>query len=95
MEKVMLTTIGFDLLVPTAFDFVHTFSSILRLESHTTCLAMYLAELTILDAERYLQYLPSIIATAAIAVARYTFQVTNFIIIKRPLPKIRKTIYIR
>jgi hypothetical protein len=33
--------------------------------------------LSMLDAEKYLPYLPSIIATAAISLARYTFQVSN------------------
>lgn len=40
-----------------------------------TFLAQYLSELTLLDAERYLCYTPSIIGASAIALARHTCQV--------------------
>merc|ERR1712142_622485 len=36
------------------------------------CLAQYLSELTLLDGETYLCYLPSVIGAAAVALARHT-----------------------
>jgi len=74
MELIMLNILSYDLMAPTAYDFVRTFSSLLRLDSQTICLGMYLTELAMMDGERYLHYLPSVVATAAISLARYTFQ---------------------
>jgi cyclin A len=75
MENIMLHTLQYELMVPTAYDFVRALCTILHLDSQTTALATYLTELSILDGERFLRYLPSVIAIAAIALSRYTFQV--------------------
>jgi len=75
MEGIMLRTIQFDLLVPTACDFLRGLASLLTLDTHLISLALYLAELSMVDGERFLQYKPSVIATAAVALARYTHEV--------------------
>ena len=75
MESIMLHTLKYELMVPTAYDFVRALCTILLLDTQTTALATYLTELSTLDGERYLRYVPSLIATAAISISRYAFQV--------------------
>lgn len=79
MEGIMLRTIQFDLMAPTIADFVQGLATLLALDSHLVSLALYLAELSMMDGERFLRYKPSAIATAAIAVARYTHNVRSWL----------------
>ncbi|KAG8511223.1 Cyclin-A2 [Galemys pyrenaicus] len=73
MEHLVLKVLAFDLAAPTVNQFLtqyflHQQSANCKVES----LAMFLGELSLIDAEPYLKYLPSLIAGAAFHLALYT-----------------------
>ncbi|XP_037353683.1 cyclin-A2 [Talpa occidentalis] len=73
MEHLVLKVLAFDLAAPTVNQFLtqyflHQQSANCKVES----LAMFLGELSLIDAEPYLKYLPSVIAGAAFHLALYT-----------------------
>jgi len=72
MEKVVLKVISFELTIPHAHTFVKMFLSHLGVEDSTMKnLCLYLADLTLLSTD-FLVYFPSVIATAAVCIARHT-----------------------
>lgn len=75
MEHLVLKVLGFDLSVPTAYFFVNQFAKLSGSSDQVLYLAQYLSELTLLDAERYLCYNPSIIGASAVTLARHTCHV--------------------
>jgi len=79
MENAILQTLQFNLVMPTAFDFAVGYCSVLKTKDNIKCLVMYLVDLSLLDGNIYMQYLPSIIATAAIALSRFTFNVNSYL----------------
>ncbi|XP_057358567.1 cyclin-A2 isoform X2 [Manis pentadactyla] len=73
MEHLVLKVLAFDLAAPTVNQFLtqyflHQQSANCKVES----LAMFLGELSLIDADPYLKFLPSIIAGAAFHLALYT-----------------------
>ncbi|XP_060035110.1 cyclin-A2 [Erinaceus europaeus] len=73
MEHLVLKVLAFDLAAPTVNQFLtqyflHQKPSNCKVES----LAMFLGELSLIDADPYLKYLPSVIAGAAFHLALYT-----------------------
>ncbi|KAF0877683.1 cyclin-A2 [Crocuta crocuta] len=73
MEHLVLKVLAFDLAAPTVNQFLtqyflHQQSANCKVES----LAMFLGELSLIDADPYLKYLPSVIAAAAFHLALYT-----------------------
>ncbi|XP_019873543.1 cyclin-A2 [Aethina tumida] len=72
MEQLILKVLGFDLSIPTPLTFIHAICVSTRLTEKTLYLAMYLSELSMLNGDVYLEYLPSMIAASAIALARHT-----------------------
>ncbi|KAM9237489.1 cyclin-A2 [Dugong dugon] len=73
MEHLVLKVLAFDLAAPTVNQFLtqyflHQQPANCKVES----LAMFLGELSLIDADPYLKYLPSIIAGAAFHIALYT-----------------------
>ncbi|KAL1509076.1 hypothetical protein ABEB36_003874 [Hypothenemus hampei] len=72
MEHLIVKVLGFDLSVPTPLSFINVMCTINRFEIKTRFLAMYLCELTMLEGETYLEFLPSELAASAIVLARYT-----------------------
>ncbi|KAB1282075.1 Cyclin-A2 [Camelus dromedarius] len=73
MEHLVLKVLAFDLAAPTINQFLtqyflHQQSANCKVES----LAMFLGELSLIDADPYLKYLPSVIAGAAFHLALYT-----------------------
>ncbi|KAA0189991.1 hypothetical protein HAZT_HAZT000985 [Hyalella azteca] len=72
MEHLILKVLSFDMAVPTAFVFINKFSRTLGCTEATTCLALFIAELTMLDCDPFLRYLPSEIAASALAIANFT-----------------------
>ncbi|XP_078512132.1 cyclin-A1 [Lissotriton helveticus] len=72
MEHLLLKVLAFDLTVPTTNQFLLQY-----LQRHGVCVktenfARYVAELSLLDAEPFLKYLPSLVAAAAYCLANYT-----------------------
>jgi len=72
MEKLILGVLKFSVSPPTAYFFVNHLAKMAGCTDKTTALAQFLAELTLLDGETYLGYLPSIIGAASVALARHT-----------------------
>ncbi|RZB39652.1 G2/mitotic-specific cyclin-A [Asbolus verrucosus] len=72
MEHLILRVLGFDLSVPTPLTFINAICISTKLTEKTMYLAMYLSEIALLEVEPYLQFLPSVIASSAIALARHT-----------------------
>ncbi|XP_044775514.1 cyclin-A2-like [Neomonachus schauinslandi] len=73
MEHIVLKVLAFDLAAPTINQFLtqyflHQPSANCKVES----LAMFLGELSLIDADLYLKYLPSVIAAAAFHLALCT-----------------------
>uniref|UniRef100_A0ACB8FH58 Cyclin-A1 n=1 Tax=Sphaerodactylus townsendi TaxID=933632 RepID=A0ACB8FH58_9SAUR len=72
MEHLLLKVLAFDLTVPTINQFLLQY-----LQRHGVCLktenfARYVAELSLLEADPFLKYLPSQMAAAAYCLANYT-----------------------
>ncbi|XP_034944617.1 G2/mitotic-specific cyclin-A [Chelonus insularis] len=74
MEHLILRVLSFDLTVPTPLTFLKDLCISNNLSEKVLFLAMYLCELSLLEADDYLQFLPSHLAAAAVAVARHTLQ---------------------
>ncbi|KAJ7409014.1 Cyclin-A1 [Willisornis vidua] len=72
MEHLLLKVLGFDLTAPTINQFLLQY-----IQRHGVCMrtenfARYLAELSLLQADPFLKYLPSQVAAAAYCLANYT-----------------------
>ncbi|KAK6625836.1 hypothetical protein RUM43_006135 [Polyplax serrata] len=72
MEHLILKVLSFDLSTPTILCFLTDFTSSYPTTERIKYLAMYLCELTLLEADPYLAFVPSEIAASALCVARYT-----------------------
>ncbi|XP_015521403.1 cyclin-A2 [Neodiprion pinetum] len=72
MEHLILRVLSFDLTVPTPLAFLTDFCISNNLSEKIQYLAMYLCELSMLEADPYLAFLPSHLAASAIALARHT-----------------------
>ncbi|GBP56930.1 hypothetical protein EVAR_33987_1 [Eumeta japonica] len=71
MEHLILKVLSFDLSVPTTFTFLSLFCISNGISKKTFHLASYIAELSLLEADPYLQFKPSVVAAAALATARH------------------------
>jgi cyclin B len=69
MERMILITLDFNLALPTPLHFLRRFSKAALSDSRIHTLSKYLIELSMLD-YKMLKYLPSVIAGAAVYIAR-------------------------
>ncbi|XP_076624758.1 cyclin A isoform X2 [Colletes latitarsis] len=72
MEHLILRVLSLDLTVPTPLAFLMEYCISNNLPEKIKFLAMYLCELSMLEGDPYLQFLPSHLAASAVALARYT-----------------------
>lgn len=72
MEQVVLKVLCFDVATPTPYAFLLRFAEVSKCPDTVTYLAQYFCELALMDDDPYLQYLPSIIAGAALCLANHT-----------------------
>lgn len=72
MEQLILKVLSFDLTVPTSLVFTNTYCVMNDVPDKVKYLAMYLCELSLLEADPYLTYVQSAIAASALALARRT-----------------------
>ncbi|KAG5204118.1 hypothetical protein R6Z07F_009930 [Ovis aries] len=72
MEHLLLKVLAFDLTVPTTNQFLLQYLRRQGVCIRTENLAKYVAELSLLEADPFLKYLPSLIAAAAYCLANYT-----------------------
>lgn len=70
VERLLLRALNFDLLVPTAHDFLIYYCE--DLGDRARFLAMYLCELTLMETQPYTQVPPSFLAASVVAVAQHT-----------------------
>lgn len=70
MEHLILKVLAFELAVPTTHYFLQRFAQLSRSSEATLHLATYLCELTLMETEPYLHYLPSLVAASCVALAR-------------------------
>ncbi|XP_051972470.1 LOW QUALITY PROTEIN: cyclin-A1 [Xyrauchen texanus] len=72
MEQHLLRVLTFDMTAPTAHQFLIQYNLEAHLCARTVNLALYLSELSLLEMDPFVQYLPSTIAAAAYCLANYT-----------------------
>lgn len=72
MEHLILKVLSFDVAVPTANCFCEKFLKAMDADEKTQALAMYLVELSMVEADPYLKHLPSTIAASAVCLANHT-----------------------
>lgn len=72
MELLILKVLKFDISVPTPLTFIRAICIRSNVKDKLLYLAMYLCELAMLEAEPYLELLPSVIGSSAIALAQHT-----------------------
>ncbi|KAE8287424.1 Cyclin-A1 [Larimichthys crocea] len=72
MEHVFLKVLAFNMAAPTPNQFLHLFMSIHSVCANTENLARYVAELSLLEIDPFLQYTPSVVAAGAYCLAAYT-----------------------
>ncbi|GAB0095958.1 Cyclin [Sergentomyia squamirostris] len=71
MEQLILKVLSFDLSTPTAYTFVCLYAAIEDIPDTVKYLAMFFCELALLDADIFLPFLPSHLAAAGVALARF------------------------
>ncbi|XP_074651270.1 G2/mitotic-specific cyclin-A-like [Tubulanus polymorphus] len=76
MEHLILKVLSFEVAVPTIHCFTDWFLTQLHSDEKTQSLASYLGDLTLVDSEPYLKYLPSVISAASVCLANWTLHNT-------------------
>lgn len=74
MEQLILKVLQFDISIPTPLTFLTKYCTWTEQSDRVLYLAMYICELSMLEADPYLQYLPSMLAAAAISLARDSYE---------------------
>ncbi|XP_059490216.1 G2/mitotic-specific cyclin-A isoform X2 [Neocloeon triangulifer] len=72
MEHLILKVLTFDMSTPTILRFATKYNLAAHSSEPTKHLSQYLCELSLLDGERFMHFLPSEMAAAAVALARHT-----------------------
>lgn len=72
MEHLVLKVLSFDLAAPTINQFLTQYFLHQPVSKQVKNLAMYLAELSLVDCDPFLKYLPSLMAAAAFTLANHT-----------------------
>ncbi|XP_030648101.1 cyclin-A1 [Chanos chanos] len=72
MEHLLLKVLAFDMSVPTSHQFLMQYMMVESVCNKTANLALYLSELSLLDVDPFVQYVPSKVAAAAYCLANYT-----------------------
>lgn len=72
MEHLILKVLTFDVAVPTTNWFCEDFAKSCDADDKLKSLTMFLSELTLIEMDTYLKYVPSITAAAALCLARYS-----------------------
>ena len=72
MEHLILKVLSFDMAVPTGYLFVNNFAKICDCDEETMHLAQFICELSMLDSDPFLKFLPSMISASAVSLANFT-----------------------
>lgn len=71
MEHLILKALNFDISVPTAYSFLQIYCSMCTASEKIMYLSQYICEFSLLDADVFLKFLPSITAAGSLALANY------------------------
>lgn len=71
MEKLILRVFAFDVMVPTAIDFLKLYCHYAGLPDKVKFLSMFVCELSLMETIPYLKFPPSHLAAASVALARH------------------------
>lgn len=74
MEQLILKVLNFDVSIPTPLTFIQKYCAWNDQPERVQFLALYLCELSMLEADPYLQFLPSMLAASGIYLARQTLE---------------------
>jgi len=72
MEHLILKVLNFEMATPTPGVYLRRFNKWVSSDESTDALSRYLAELSLVDGDPFLQYSPSLIAAASVCLARHT-----------------------
>ncbi|OCT97103.1 hypothetical protein XELAEV_18009326mg [Xenopus laevis] len=72
MEHLVLKVLSFDLAAPTILQYLNQYFQIHPVSPKVESLSMFLGELSLVDADPFLRYLPSVVAAAAFVIANCT-----------------------
>ncbi|XP_068136466.1 cyclin-A2 [Hyperolius riggenbachi] len=72
MEHLVLKVLSFDLAAPTILQYLNQYFRIHPATPKMECLCLYLGELSLIDSDPFLRYLPSVVAASAFIIANYT-----------------------
>lgn len=78
MEHVVLNVLGFDMGSATPFTFLEPCLAGLRAHDRVRFMALFFAETTLLDGERFLRFLPSTIAAACLSLTLHTLAMPHW-----------------
>ncbi|KAI4901256.1 hypothetical protein NFI96_015256 [Prochilodus magdalenae] len=76
MEHLILKVLSFDMTAPTSHQFLMQYVLVEGVCAKTANLALYLSELSLMEVDPFLQFLPSMIAAAAYCLANYSLNRT-------------------
>ncbi|KAH8239252.1 hypothetical protein KR032_002357 [Drosophila birchii] len=71
MEQVILKILSFDLCTPTAYVFINTYAVLCDMPEKLKYLTLYISELSLMDGDTFMAYLPSVMSSASLALARH------------------------
>jgi len=71
MEHLILKVLNFDVSVPTAYAFLQLYCSMCNASETVANLSQYICELSLLDGNPFLKFIPSAIAAGSLALANY------------------------
>ncbi|KAH8264821.1 hypothetical protein KR038_002522 [Drosophila bunnanda] len=71
MEQVILKILSFDLCTPTAYVFINTYAVLCDMPEKLKYLTLYISELSLMDGDTFMVYLPSVMSSASLALARH------------------------
>ncbi|KAH8322860.1 hypothetical protein KR059_009180 [Drosophila kikkawai] len=71
MEQVILKILSFDLCTPTAYVFINTYAVLCDMPDKLKFLTLYISELSLMDGDTFMAYLPSVMSSASLALARH------------------------
>ncbi|KAH8254955.1 hypothetical protein KR038_010764, partial [Drosophila bunnanda] len=71
-EKLMLKILSFNLFTPTAHCFINVYSALTGIANKLKYLALYISELSLMNAAPFMQHVPSLMSSASLALARHT-----------------------
>ncbi|KAG9480185.1 cyclin-A2 [Eleutherodactylus coqui] len=72
MEHLVLKVLSFDLAAPTILQYLNQYFRHQAVTPKMESLCLYLGELSLIDSDPFLRYLPSVIAAASFIIANYT-----------------------